>query len=229
MIDDSPQIYARHLATYIACPQKIRNLTRNYFGYSPTLDQCRFYRGEVERRDDSFKRLAHRPQKEEPKFPCGHGRTEDNTFDTLAGNPRCLCCYERVQDAAVKRRDDLKAIEARRIAERELRAARIAELIGLMRADPACPVREMVMIAAAVFNTTYADVMSRSRDKYHTRARFAVYLVAKEQGMSFMQLGRRIGRDHSSIMNGYQRALHWIATEPDYAKKIAIVRKAAAL
>ena len=50
MIDSTPISYAKHLATYISDPAKIRALTLRYFARSPSLSVCQKLRAEYDAR-----------------------------------------------------------------------------------------------------------------------------------------------------------------------------------
>ena len=230
MIDDTPNSYAKHLATYIPCPQRIQTMTRNYFGRAPALSQCSAYRHEIERKANRFKALAeHKDDGPLVKFKCGHPR-EDNTGRNASGRPICAACErarKRRQYAAQKAREEA---EAARLAER--RAALLARETARAAAKTAAltlrilcdkpSVNEIANVTATLFDVSVEDMKGRQQRKPLMRPRFAIYLVARQAGHSYPLIGKRLGRDHSSIIYGCKIARQLIDHDPDFA---AMVRK----
>lgn len=86
------------------------------------------------------------------------------------------------------------------------------------------PVREIVKIAAEIWNVRTADIYGPSHRRIFARPRFAICCVACDQGWSTMHVGKILARDHSSIINGRNRAIVFAEYEDIYAirlKKLA--------
>lgn len=64
---------------------------------------------------------------------------------------------------------------------------------------------EMAEIVQEVANETgvpWAKIMSRSNIRPHARARQLVMFVARRHGMSLIEIGRFLQRDHTSVLHG---------------------------
>jgi chromosomal replication initiation ATPase DnaA len=74
-----------------------------------------------------------------------------------------------------------------------------------------------------------ADVLGDGRTRNLAWTRFAVILVASENGKTSPQIGRVLGgRDHSTIIAGYRRAQHLAVSDPYFACLLALLRQEAA-
>lgn len=61
-------------------------------------------------------------------------------------------------------------------------------------------------------------------------ARFAAYYLMREMrpDLSLSQIGQSIGgRDHSTVLHGYKRALNWLATNPKFAALVEDAKQTA--
>jgi chromosomal replication initiation ATPase DnaA len=102
--------------------------------------------------------------------------------------------------------------------------ARIAELeriigIGVPRLAPvgAHFVRDLVYLVARETGVSSQLIMSGSRVLEHALARFVVIWVAREsRAVNYSRIGRVLGRDHSTIMHGEQRAIELRKINPDF-------------
>lgn len=65
---------------------------------------------------------------------------------------------------------------------------------------------ETIRQVATRFNFQPADVISRNRWEPLVHARAAVCIILRQRGLSYNQIGRRLGMDHSSVMNLIARA-----------------------
>ena len=70
--------------------------------------------------------------------------------------------------------------------------------------------------------------MSDLRHRPLSRARFAIYLIAREHGYSFTQIGTFIGRDHSTIVHGTQAIVRLMADDLTYRAFVDTLREQAA-
>lgn len=122
--------------------------------------------------------------------------------------------------------------DGNRISVENVGSRRIVTLIaeGLATADPRPEpepfvfkprVREITQAAADIFGVPVRDILSKSRFREHTSARQAVCLVAWERGWSSPAIGRVLGRDHSTVLHGRDRAAALGAGDPGYAAKVA--------
>jgi chromosomal replication initiation ATPase DnaA len=61
--------------------------------------------------------------------------------------------------------------------------------------------RRLVIEAARLFGTTERDILSPSRFHRHVRPRWAVAYVLHLRGVHYAEIGRRLGRDHTTILH----------------------------
>ena len=68
-------------------------------------------------------------------------------------------------------------------------------------------VRECVYDAASAFAVDFTEVLSRSRLKTVTYARSTACVLLRERyGWSFPQIGKALGRDHTTVISAVNRA-----------------------
>ncbi len=97
----------------------------------------------------------------------------------------------------------LAALEADKIT-RDLAAAALAE--HLARTDSAITVGDIEAVAAAYFGVTPADIHSSRRTRTVSVARMvAMYLARRHTEMSYPELGRFMGKNHSSVVLAVKR------------------------
>lgn len=70
---------------------------------------------------------------------------------------------------------------------------------------------------AAACGVPPADLLLHTRTPYATRARLVLYAALHSAGWAYSDIGRRCGRDHSTVMNGVKSGAALIAGDPDYA------------
>lgn len=78
-----------------------------------------------------------------------------------------------------------------------------------------------------VFETTKKDVCGRSRLRHCTEPRHAyIYLYNMlSPRVSLTEIGRRLGRDHSTVINSIRRCQDLIQSDASYAEKVGEVVK----
>lgn len=85
---------------------------------------------------------------------------------------------------------------------------------------PRSLISPIVEAVATAFGATAGHIVSASRRKPHCRARFACYLLASVRcKLSLNQIGKRIGRDHTSVMHGLRRARDLYDHDADWRAK----------
>lgn len=72
------------------------------------------------------------------------------------------------------------------------------------------------------------DIVGPAKYREASYTRFAIIRVAKDSGRTFTQIGRALGRDHTTILAGYRRALELERTDADVAELIRLLRLEAA-
>lgn len=86
-------------------------------------------------------------------------------------------------------------------------------------------IADILQIASEIWDVHPRDLAGNDRFHFCVRPRQAVYLVAREQGLSFPQIGRRLGRDHSTVLNGIGVCHKHMRADPNYAGKVEALRQ----
>ena len=71
-----------------------------------------------------------------------------------------------------------------------------------------------------LFDVHPRDLVSDARFGFLMPARFALYKSMHMRGMAYTEIGRRCGRDRSTITHGAKRAEYMMEKDPDYARKV---------
>ncbi len=71
-------------------------------------------------------------------------------------------------------------------------------------------------------------LLADCRFKHVSRVRQAAYLIARENGAAYCRIGKRMSREHSTVMQGCRAATARVAADPAYAAFVDRVRGAAA-
>lgn len=83
----------------------------------------------------------------------------------------------------------------------------------------------VVEAAAKAFDITPEDVRGRSQEQKYVRARHAYVLIARTAlKESYPRIAKAIGRDHTTIMSGYDRARALLTRCPVFQQAIASAR-----
>jgi chromosomal replication initiation ATPase DnaA len=81
---------------------------------------------------------------------------------------------------------------------------------------------ELLVVAAAAWRATPADLRGRRRPKLLGPARQAFVLAAvRGTANSYRTIGATIGRDHSTVMAAEMAARKREARDPDFARRVA--------
>jgi chromosomal replication initiation ATPase DnaA len=89
---------------------------------------------------------------------------------------------------------------------------RLAGLAAQMRGDV---VAKRLEQAGGLFRVTEAQLLGPSRRQEIARARHVVAWLLRQDGFSFPEIGRHIGRDHTSVMNSCRRVDGERAADPE--------------
>lgn len=72
--------------------------------------------------------------------------------------------------------------------------------------------------AADYFGVPFDGLFSPTREGQICLARYAImYVMREREGQSTPQIGRRLQRDHSTVVHGMKRARDLLARDPDFA------------
>jgi hypothetical protein len=88
-------------------------------------------------------------------------------------------------------------------------------------------VRDIVRVAATVFMVPAHQIYAPTRKRPINRARKAVYLVAREAGLSTPVIGEVLGLDHTSVVVGSRVAREWLERDEVFAALIHDLRQSA--
>lgn len=75
-----------------------------------------------------------------------------------------------------------------------------------VRKHDAAPVMAIVMEVADEYGVSIADILSSNRSTYFAVPRHEVMRRAIDAGLSTTRIGRALGRDHTTVIHGAQRA-----------------------
>lgn len=75
-----------------------------------------------------------------------------------------------------------------------------------------------IRAAAAYFSIAYEEMFGQRRLPRFVQARFACYYIMRERdNVAFAQIGRRFGKDHTTILHGHEQACELLKRNPQFA------------
>lgn len=80
-----------------------------------------------------------------------------------------------------------------------------------------------IKVAADLAGANAEQLLMDWRDKPLVHARWAVMVCMRRRNFSFTQIGRRLHRDHTSVMYGVERAQYMAERLPELAEMIELV------
>jgi hypothetical protein len=177
----SAEHYARHLATYIASPLKIEALVKQDWTTCPPLHDIAEWRYQHERR--SRQEFAPRSFKGQEYNDNGeHWRPRSFVKPPLG-------CEVRQRDYInVEGSGPVEHIKLPPLPD------------GLFETRINIPAR-LIASVAEDFGLTPDELVSKSRFQTNAHARSVVIRLLFERGHSSTQIGRRLNRDHSSVLH----------------------------
>lgn len=81
----------------------------------------------------------------------------------------------------------------------------------------------MVQKASELFKVHPRDILSHSRFHFLLPARYALCTALRMQGLSFIRIGKLLGRDHSTVINAVKQAERMMVDDPTYREKVIIL------
>lgn len=85
-----------------------------------------------------------------------------------------------------------------------------------MNKEPAA----VIELACDLFNVSLRAITSRSRGRELSRARWAVFLVLRDDGHSSIFISQLFNRDHTTILYGLKKAETALLKEPLFARRV---------
>lgn len=218
----SPISYAAQLASYISDPSTIRARVLDEYGRAPTIEQCRNLRAQKVREKEVINRRRIGGKRFARTFRCGHPQTDANTVIGMNGNDRCASCEKRKIAAEKKKQEQREAIEraraAQEAAEREAKRVKIEQALNrLVKKVPAERPRIGTALLAQVaefFELTPADLIGKRKFDILVDARTVFVLIQRERGLSYPKIGKYLERDHSTVVNLFNKASHRAEKNP---------------
>jgi hypothetical protein len=194
----TPTGLAARLAEYITDPSTIRARVKGHFGRAPTIEQCRNLRRAVENR--RMKHVSHADHKF--RTYCAK---HDGPYEMDAdGIDRCSTCKQEKRRAELEK--ELAHIrrlldEKERKQEEANRAIRDA-LDGI-DSLPRAEFNTVVQQVAKSLGLSIDELLGPRRNQYIVDGRAVVVRALRnrnKQRWSFPNLGRHMGRDHTTLV-----------------------------
>lgn len=82
---------------------------------------------------------------------------------------------------------------------------------------------ELIMRCSELFWVPPQDLLGSRRYKAVVVARFAIFKALRMRGWSYAQIGRKFGKDHTTVISGVARAEYLLERDPQYAEKIKVL------
>lgn len=86
----------------------------------------------------------------------------------------------------------------------------------------------LVEASARLMLTTPAEVQSGSKRPGPVEARWAIWIVLRERGLTLHEIGAEFDRDFSTIASGLARGRSRVLVECDYAESVSELRRLSA-
>tara|TARA_R110000868_G_scaffold410473_1_gene698590 strand:+ start:924 stop:1559 length:636 start_codon:yes stop_codon:yes gene_type:complete len=186
---------AARLATYISDPSTIRVRVLETFGKAPSLAKCRELRARIAT-----------PKQERTSYYAERFRQKcdrhSGTYELDAdGFERCVECLAEKHLDQQRTVDRENRIERAQKAAKRVQAVRLATLARNLSTMPK-PVLfpDLLNGVAAAFKITPDDITGIDRRRLYVDARAALVRILRQRGSSFPMIGKRLNRDHSSII-----------------------------
>lgn len=80
------------------------------------------------------------------------------------------------------------------------------------------PVMEFVELVARVACLSVEEITGKKRSRLELRPRYVVIRLARAEGWSYQDIGDAIGRDHTSVMSGWERSEELLPCDKLFAR-----------
>ena len=106
-------------------------------------------------------------------------------------------------------------------------AGRPIEVIGDDRKPVArkALVADILALAAALSRISPRTILRQNRFRHVVLVRFAIYFVAREQGYSYEQIGRKLDRDNSTVSHGCRQVAKYTDSDREFAWFVDALRR----
>lgn len=89
------------------------------------------------------------------------------------------------------------------------------------------PISAIIRATTRFTGTSESELTGNCKQRDLCAARWIVMIIARNEGHSLTQIGRVLGKDHSTISYGCERAIVLAERLPEYWRKIDDVRRLA--
>lgn len=86
-------------------------------------------------------------------------------------------------------------------------------------------VMDVINVSARVCGVPKSKLLSHSRTREISRIRYIAYLVGRWAGHSTPQIGKALGRDHSTVIHGIERCCEIMRADPQYRKLVVYIAR----
>lgn len=84
----------------------------------------------------------------------------------------------------------------------------------------------IIRLAATRFGVNAHDVISKSRKAAFLAPRRAIVMIARDRlGLSYSQIARHLGRDHTSVIHAENKGYAMLDSDAAFAKKFALLQR----
>lgn len=195
----TPTGLAARLAEYIADPSTIRARVKGHFGRAPTVDQCRNLRRAVENR-----RMKHISNSGH-KF-ITYCLRHDGPYEMDAdGIDRCATCKQEKRRAELEKElAHIRRLLAEKKRKQELANQAIRDALDGLESIPQAEFNTVAEQVAKSLGLTMNELLGPRRNQYIVDGRAVVVRALRnrnKQRWSFPNLGRLMGRDHTTLVS----------------------------
>lgn len=79
---------------------------------------------------------------------------------------------------------------------------------------------DIIKIAASHYGFTPTELVSKSRKRAMSKARWAIQVAMCRRGRAKAQIANWLNRDHSSIYYGIRQAEYWLERDPSFRELV---------
>lgn len=189
---------AARLAEYISDPSTIRVRVKGHFGRAPTIEQCRNLRRAVENR--RMKHVSHA----EHKFR-NYCLKHDGPYEMDAdGIDRCATCKQEARRAELEKElAHIRHLLAEKKRKQELANRTIRDALDGLESIPQAEFTTVAQQVAKSLGLSMDELLGPRRNQYIVDGRAVVVRALRnrnKQRWSFPNLGRHMGRDHTTLV-----------------------------
>lgn len=89
------------------------------------------------------------------------------------------------------------------------------------------PISTIIDAAVEVSGLPRSVLLSPTKSRNVSQIRWLTCRVARNEGHGLSEIGRRIGRDHKTVIYGLDQLSVWMARDPEYGELLAAITQRA--